>query len=268
MTDGDISLGPSAPKQQQLLATLALALGHVVTMSGLIDELWCGVPPRSAVTAVQTYVLGLRSLMASRRGAVSRRMDPKKILITSRGGYRLDLGTGTVDADLFERAVDLGCQRLSEGHYAEASGIFRSGLRMWRGPALDGVPLGPRLALEVARLDELRLTAMEGQIEAELHTGRHRQVLSRLKHLTENHSLHEGFHAQLMLALHRMGRRGQALEVFTRLRTALRDELGIEPMPELQDLQQEILRGSAEKRWATVGVVGRSGDMTVISRAG
>ncbi|MGW2817531.1 AfsR/SARP family transcriptional regulator [Streptomyces sp. NPDC001415] len=264
--DGELGWGPTAPKQQQLLATLALAVGHVVTMSSLIDELWFGVvPPRSAVTAVQTYVMNLRALMTSRSS--HGRLDPKDVLITSRGGYRLDLGTGTVDADLFEQAVDEGCQSLSEGDNTEAAQAFQRGLALWRGSApLDGVPLGPRLSLEVSRLEELRLTALEGRIEADIRIGRHRQVLGELRYLTENHPLHEGFHAQLMLVLHRTGRRGQALEAFARLRAALRQELGIDPMPELRDLQREILHGASEKRWAAQGA--GWGGMAVIGQVG
>ena len=196
------------------------------------------------------------------------RLDAKDVLVTSRGGYRLDLGTGTVDADLFEQAVDEGCQSLSEGDNAEAAQAFQRGLALWRGAApLDGVPLGPRLSLEVSRLEELRLTALEGRIEADIRIGRHRQVLGELRYLTESHPLHEGFHAQLMLVLHRTGRRGQALEAFTRLRTALREELGIDPMPELRDLQREILHGASEKRWAAQGA-GWGAAMVAVGGAG
>ncbi|MBP0454254.1 AfsR/SARP family transcriptional regulator [Kitasatospora sp. RG8] len=172
----------------------------------------------------------------------------KTVLETAAGGYRLNTGGCTVDVREFERLAGAGHRAMEEGDVPLAARQLASALALWRGAAVADVPAGPHLGVELRRLEETRLCALDQRIDADLRLGRHRVLLAELTVLVERYRTHESLHRQLMLALHRSGRRGEALEVYRRLRGTLVGELGIEPSAELRLLQREILLASPEEQ--------------------
>jgi DNA-binding SARP family transcriptional activator len=206
-------------KQRALLAVLALNAGRVVPAERLIDELWGDEPPATAATALQVYVSRLRKSLGE--GAIETR-EP---------GYLVE---GDVDVRSFDELVSKA--RRSEP--AQAAELLNEALTLWRGAALADC----ELPLEAARLEEQRVAAIEQRIDADLATGRSSELVAELESLVAEHPLREPFRAQLMLALYRAGRQAEALDSYRATRTTLLDELGIEPSPRLQQLEQAILR--------------------------
>lgn len=248
------SIAPTAPKPRQVLALLALHADQVVPVSALIDELWAGRPPRSARTTLQTYVLQLRDLitLALEKGAppggpaAPPRRTAKDVLVTSPGGYMLVPGDGTSDVREFELLAGMGYRAMDAGDFQGASRLLREALALWTGSAFADVQTGAQLEMEAKRLEESRLCALDQRIEADLRLGRHRELLAELTVLTSRYRAHENLHAQFMLALHRSGRRGEALDVYHRLRGTLVRDLGLEPSARLRRLQQSILVAAPE----------------------
>lgn len=240
--ENGVSIAPTAPKPRQVLALLALHAEQVVPVTALIEELWGGNPPRSARTTLQTYVLHLRELIerALDHGG-NERVTAKDILATLPGGYRLQTRGGTVDYREFERRAGAGYRAMDAEDYKGAARRLADALSLWTGPALTDVQAGSQAGLEVKRLQEARLCALDQRIEADLRLGHHRELLSELTVLVSQHRMHESLHGQFMLALHRSGRRGEALNVYQRLRTTLVSELGLEPSAALSRLQRSIL---------------------------
>jgi DNA-binding SARP family transcriptional activator len=184
------------------------------------------------LTTLQTYIYQLRRLLGPAE---------ESVLVTRPAGYLLRVESGAVDLERFERLVQEGHAALDAGDAAHALQILREALAQWRGPALADVVAGPFLSAQAARLEESRISALEQRIDAELQLGLHRELIGELKSLVVAHPLRERYHAQLMVALYRSGRRVEALESYQRLRTVFVDELGLEPSPELQLLQQQVL---------------------------
>ncbi|MFD5544123.1 BTAD domain-containing putative transcriptional regulator [Streptomyces sp. NPDC127079] len=251
VTENGVSVAPTAPKPRQVLALLALRADQLVPVAALIEELWAGTPPRSARTTLQTYVLQLREHIATALrgntgpgGADAR--SAKDVLVTLPGGYLLATGGGRSDIREFERLCELGCRAMDEGDFRGASRVLRRALDLWSGPPFAGVATGAQLAVEARRLEESRLCALDQRIEADLRLGRHRELLAELTVLTSRYRTHENLHAQFMLALHRSGRRGEALHVYQQLRTLLVRDLGLEPSARLRRLQQSILAAAAD----------------------
>ncbi|GHE14106.1 AfsR/SARP family transcriptional regulator [Streptomyces alanosinicus] len=248
------SVAPTAPKPRQVLALLALHADRVVPVASLIEELWSGRPPRSARTTLQTYVLQLRELIAAalvrdggqQSGAAPERRTAKDVLLTLPGGYLLSSGGGTSDVREFERLAGQGYRAMDAGDFAGASRTLATALELWSGSAFADVRTGVQLAMEAKRLDESRLCALDQRIDADLRLGRHREVLAELTVLTSRYRTHENLHAQFMIALHRSGRRGEALDAYQQLRTTLGRDLGLEPSPRLRRLQHSILTAAPE----------------------
>lgn len=245
-----ISITPTAPKPRQALALLASSVDRLVPVGVLTEELWGSHPPRSARTTLQTYVLQLRGLIAA---ALAPQADSKPderqlagakakdILVTLPGGYQLMGNGGAHDAEKFEMLAGRGYRAVDAGEHSRASTVLRQALGLWSGEAYSDVRLGMQLHAESLRLEESRLCAWEQCFEAELRMGRHRELLSELTVLVNRFPVHENLHAQFMLALYRSGRRGEALRVYQRLRSALVRELGLEPSARLRRLQRSIL---------------------------
>ncbi|CAL9653706.1 AfsR/SARP family transcriptional regulator [Streptomyces sp. enrichment culture] len=252
--ENGVSIAPTAPKPRQVLALLALHADQVVPVSALIDELWAGRPPRSARTTLQTYVLQLRDLItvalekdAPADGSDSApRRSAKDILVTAPGGYMLVSGGGSSDVREFERLAGMAYRALDEEDFKGASRLLREALGLWTGSAFADVQTGAQLEMEARRLEESRLCALDQRIEADLRLGRHRELLAELTVLTSRYRTHENLHAQFMLALHRSGRRGEALDVYHRLRNTLVRDLGLEPSARLRRLQRSILMAAQE----------------------
>ncbi|MFJ7208403.1 BTAD domain-containing putative transcriptional regulator [Streptomyces sp. NPDC098789] len=259
--ENGISITPTAPKPRQVLALLALHADQVVPVSALIEELWAGEPPRSARTTLQTYVLQLRALIAT---ALEQERDPaadseggapagvaggrtaKDVLVTLPGGYLLNSNGGTSDVREFDRLAGTGYRAMDAGDFPGAARLLREALALWSGPAFADVQGGVQLDMETRRLEETRLCALDQRIEADLRLGRHRELLAELTVLASRYRTHENLHGQFMLALHRSGRRGEALDVYQRLRGMLVRELGLEPSAALRRLQRSILMAGPE----------------------
>ncbi|MET9697370.1 AfsR/SARP family transcriptional regulator [Streptomyces sp. NPDC006529] len=254
--ENGISITPTAPKPRQVLALLALHADQVVPVSALIEELWAGEPPRSARTTLQTYVLQLRALIATAlerdpgtdgapEGATGGR-TAKDVLVTLPGGYLLNSNGGTSDVREFDRLAGTGYRAMDAGDFPGAARLLREALALWSGPAFADVQGGVQLDMETRRLEETRLCALDQRIEADLRLGRHRELLAELTVLASRYRTHENLHGQFMLALHRSGRRGEALDVYQRLRGMLVRELGLEPSAALRRLQRSILMAGPE----------------------
>lgn len=242
-----ISVTPTAPKPRQVLALLALHADQAVQVPSLIEELWDDEPPRSARTTLQTYVLQLRELIAGALAEAGEEcVTAKDVLVTLPGGYRLDTRGGFVDFREFERRAGAGYRAMDTEDFSGAARRLRDALALWTGPALADVQVGRRTELEVRRLEESRLCALDQRIDADLRLGRHRELLSELTVLVNRHQLHESLHGQFMLALHRSGRRSEALAAYEHLRRTLVRELGLEPSAELQRMQRSILIASPD----------------------
>ncbi|MFI7120575.1 BTAD domain-containing putative transcriptional regulator [Amycolatopsis sp. NPDC049868] len=226
--DGEIALGPA--QRQAVFATLALHAGQFVSRREIIDAVWGERPPDSATGIVYTYVSALR-----------RALEPVgEPLVASRAGYRLDLPKQQVDVHVFEAELDRArAYRLDGAHQRELESL-RSALGQWRGSALDGIP-GPFAETERARLNELRLSALERQAEVALRLGGHHDLVDELAVLVERHPLREGLHRTLITALFRSGRRAEALAAFDRARETIIERSGLEPGADLLDLRQRIL---------------------------
>ncbi|MFD0622317.1 BTAD domain-containing putative transcriptional regulator [Streptomyces sanglieri] len=227
---------PTAPKPRQVISLLMLRHNTVVQASELIDELWPELPPPSAATTLQTYIYKFRKLLL--------KQGLGNLLQTQPGGYSLTIPSSNLDVSLFERQAEEGQKLLQRGDSTAALACFERALALWRGPALADVETGGRLFSYVTRLEELRFRILELRIESDLENGRHRELISELKGLVLAHPLHEHLHGLLMVALHRSGRRHEALEVYQSLRQKMIDELGLEPGKELARLQHTLLSDS------------------------
>ncbi|MEV0323689.1 AfsR/SARP family transcriptional regulator [Streptomyces sp. NPDC050658] len=250
--ENGISITPTAPKPRQVLALLALHADRVVPVSALMEELWGTTPPRSARTTLQTYVLQLRELLAAAlaqgqapAGGPERR-TAKDVLMTTPGGYLLSSGGGRSDVREFERLAGTGYRSMDAGDFPGAARQLSGALGLWSGTPFADVQAGTQLEMEIKRLEESRLCALEQRIEADLQLGRHRELLAELTVLVNRYRTHESLHAQFMLALHRSGRRGEALSAYQQLRTTLVRELGLEPSAGLHRLQRSILMANPE----------------------
>jgi len=257
--ENGVSITPTAPKPRQVLALLALHADRVVPVSALMEELWGTTQPRSARTTLQTYVLQLRELIAvalekddreGNGGSAGERRTAKDVLVTTPGGYLLSSGGGRSDVRTFERLASRGYWSMDAGDFPAAARQLREALALWSGRAFADVQAGAQLEMEIKRLDESRLCALEQRIEADLRLGRHRELLAELTVLVNRYRTHESLHAQFMRALYRSGRRGEALDVYQRLRTSLVRELGLEPSLALRRLQRSILTATPESTMA------------------
>ena len=218
-----------AGKQRALLAVLLLEAGSAVPMERLIDALWEEDAPASAVNSVHVYVSQLRKLLGAR-------------LVTRGHGYALDVEPGQLDLHRFEQAIADGREHLARGDADGAARVLREGLALWRGPALADFTYERFAQDEIRRLEELRLTADEERIDADLERGRHSALVPELEVLVREHPLRERLRGQLMLALYRCGRQADALEAYRTGRDLLVEEVGLEPGPALKNLQAAILR--------------------------
>jgi len=244
VTRRGVALTPSAPKLRRVFALLAIRANRVVRIDQIIEELWEDRPPFSATTTLQTYVYQLRKLLAwsMRNDETSGQGDtPEVALRTTPSGYLLSLPKGALDADRFEQLAAEGREKISAGEFEAASEMLREALQLWSGPAFSAVNAGPLLQAEIVRLEELRKIVLGHRIEVDLQLGRHLELIGELTTMVAQQPTHEGFQAKLMLGLYRAGRRSEALQAYQRTRTALAEELGLEPSTELRQLHQAIL---------------------------
>jgi DNA-binding SARP family transcriptional activator/pimeloyl-ACP methyl ester carboxylesterase len=236
--EGDRVLRCKGAKQRLLLGVLLLHANEVVSSDRLVEALWGERPPATGSKALQMHVSELRDLLEPERA----RGGPGRILLTRPPGYELRVEEGQLDLQRFEDAVGKARAAARAGLPRQAADGLREALALWRGPALADLGFEDFLQADIARLEELRLAALEDRIDADLALGRHADLPAEVESLVVRHPLRERLRAQLMLALYRSGRQAEALEVYRDARRALTGELGIEPGRELQELQHAILR--------------------------
>ncbi|MFL5959048.1 MAG: BTAD domain-containing putative transcriptional regulator [Gaiellaceae bacterium] len=225
---GPLRLG--APKQRALLAFLLLNANTVVSRDRLVDALWGTEPPRSAVSSLQVYVHGLR-----------RALGPDRIERHG-AGYRLRLDPAELDLSRFERLVEQAAAALASGRAADAAEDLGRALTFWPGRPLADLVGEPVHETDAAQLEERRLRATELLHDAQLALGRHDELVPELERLIALEPYRERLRAQHALALYRSGRQADALAACRAARELLVEELGVDPGPELQELERRILR--------------------------
>ncbi|HYZ77092.1 MAG TPA: AfsR/SARP family transcriptional regulator [Gaiellaceae bacterium] len=226
----------AAPKPRALLALLLLNRNRVVPTERLVDELWGDDPPARATKTLQVYVSQLRKALGPER------------LVTRPPGYELRVEEGELDVERFESLAAAAREQLSLGNARAAVGGLKEALALWRGPALREFRSEPFGEPAAARLEELRLDAVEDRLQAELDAGAAAAVVPELEELVAAEPFRERPRALLMLALYRSDRQADALELYRRTRELFVDELGIEPGPVLQELERAILRQDTDLR--------------------
>ncbi|MFD6354288.1 AfsR/SARP family transcriptional regulator [Nocardia tengchongensis] len=236
---------PTAQKQRQLLALLLVRHSTVVPVSAMIEELWNEDPPRSAVTVVQTYVLGIRKRMAEfldvEHGEVADRY-----LRTWSKGYLFDARDCVLDVRDYQVMAEAARCAASVGDDRRAVELYTASEALWTGPPLLDVEAGSPLTAELTHLEQLRLVNQERRIEALLRLGGHREACPDLARLTAEQPLHERMQAYYMYALCRSGQRYRALEVYHNLAELMQLELGLDPCWRIRQLHLDILNASDE----------------------
>jgi DNA-binding SARP family transcriptional activator len=230
VADHERALALGGVKQRSLLALLLLHANEVVAAERLIGELWGDAPPATAGKSIQSYVMRYRRELGAQR------------LTTRAPGYVLNVEPHELDVAVFERLR-------AEARRAEpprAAAKLREALALWRGSPLADLAYEPFAQTEILRLEELRLTALEERVDAELACGRHADLVAELETLIATNPLRERLRGQLMLALYRAGRQAEALQVYRAARRELAEELGLEPGEALRRLEQAILRQDPE----------------------
>ncbi len=221
-------------KQRAVLAALLVRTGQVVSFGELAEMVWEGSPPRSSHATLKNYVKRLRQVLGPLAGTR---------IVTRHPGYLIEAASDEVDLLAFERGCREGTAAAQAGEWLRASQLLSDALGLWRGAPLSDVPSEMLVREHLDRLEQLRLHAMETRIEADLRLARHRDVIAELQSLIAQHPLREHLHVLLMLALYRDGRQGEALAAYQMARGLLLEELGVEPGPELRELQQWVLAG-------------------------
>lgn len=219
-------------KERALLAALLLHPADVVSADRLIDLLWGEHLPSNPGNALQAVLTRLRKTLGHRA---------KDLLLTKRPGYALAVTPEQVDTLRFE-ALRTQARDVAEQDPWTASSLLGQALGLWRGPALSDLADDPLAQQEARRLEELRLAAVEERIEADLTCGRHAELIGELQALAVEHPFRERLRRQLMLALYRSARQADALQVYQETRALLRDQLGLDPGRELQELHEAILQ--------------------------
>jgi DNA-binding SARP family transcriptional activator/pimeloyl-ACP methyl ester carboxylesterase/class 3 adenylate cyclase len=234
VTSGGRPLSVGGTRARAVLAFLLLNANAVVSADRLADELWPGLAPGRAAANLQVRLSELRRAL--------RAAGEEDRLATRAPGYVLRVGPGELDVLRFQQLATSGREALAAGDAAAAVRFLDESLATWRGPALADLGDLPFAAAEQARLEEERLAVLESRVDAQLMCGRHREPIAELETLTTAYPLRERFWSQRLLALYRAGRQADALRAYRELRSTLIDQLGIEPGPELRDLEERILR--------------------------
>jgi ABC-type transport system substrate-binding protein/DNA-binding SARP family transcriptional activator/DNA-binding beta-propeller fold protein YncE len=223
------------PRQRALLAMLLLSANRAVSRDRLIDELLDGAPSKDAERTLRVQVSRLR-------GVLDANGDDGPRLVARPPGYLLRVEPGELDLERFEALLAEGHRAFDAGDFERASRVLREADSLWRGRPLADLEFERFARIDIERLQELRLEAVEQRIDAELALGRHSMLIAELDGLVAEHPLRERPRGQLMLALYRSGRQAEALETYRAGRSLLSEELALEPSPSLRELEQSILR--------------------------
>ncbi|TLF68477.1 tetratricopeptide repeat protein [Nonomuraea sp. KC401] len=222
-------------KQAALLTALLLQAGRVVSTQRLAEAVWDRTLPRNPASRVRMLISEVRRACAA--------LDAD-VIGTQQPGYVLRLGAGRLDLACFQSQVSLAREAMARGRCEEALAHYDGALGWWQGPPLGGIS-GSFAEAQAEWLDGLRLDALEERQSVLLELGRDTEVVTEARALAAEAPLRERLHGQLMRALHRSGRRGEALEVYRQFRARLVEELGLEPTDELQQVQRQILQSDA-----------------------
>jgi DNA-binding SARP family transcriptional activator len=228
-----------SPKLRTVLAALLVDANSVVSSDRLIDVLWGDDPPATAKTTLQKLVYRLRLLVESDQGT-------DHLLVTRAPGYVLLVGPEEYDAARFESWLRTARGDADRGEVSRAVATLDEALGLWRGPAFAEFAYDDFARPEAARLEELRVTAVEDRVDAKLALGRHEELIGELERTVDAHPLRERSRAQLMLALYRAGRQVEALRAYQDHRRYLVDEHGLEPSTTLRALEAAIVVQAAE----------------------
>jgi DNA-binding SARP family transcriptional activator len=232
VTRAGCALRLGAARERSVLAILLLNANGVVAVDSLVDQLWPDAPPESAVHAVHVSVSRLRRALDD---------EGRRRIETRKPGYLVRVDPGELDLHVFERLCREGRSLAAQGDPESASAAFGEASALWRGPALADLAEQPFARAVAARLAEARMEAVEERIAADLELGRHARLVAELEEWVAAQPLRERLRAQLMRALYGCGRQADALAVFRETRALLVDELGIEPGPELREVEASIL---------------------------
>lgn len=231
---GDEALPVGSPQQRALLAALLLRGGRTATAPELLDALWGEEPPHHALAGMRTYASRLRKALGADAG----------YLVSESGGYAMRVPDDALDLRIAEKYAAEAEKARSKGHLSRAQELINDALALWDGEPLAGLA-GPYAEAQRTRLTEWRLQLLESRLALDLELGHHAEAISELTALTAANPLRERLRALLMLALYRSGRQGEALAVYGDVRRLLADELGLDPGPELNELQQRILHAES-----------------------
>jgi DNA-binding SARP family transcriptional activator len=234
LDDRPLELG--GRRQRSVLAMLLLTANHVVSLDRLIEGMWDEAPPPRAVGAVQTHMSNLRRALAPLTERLGR-----EVVETRPPGYVVSLVADQLDLLQFEEHLQAARSAVDAGDPAAAFDAYESALGTWRGDPLADVAGEPFARSAVARLEGQRHTAVLGRLEAGVACGRHQAMLDELQHVAAQHPLDERVCGLVMVALYRAGRQSDALAAYRTLRTALVEELGLDPGSELRELERRIL---------------------------
>jgi DNA-binding SARP family transcriptional activator/tetratricopeptide (TPR) repeat protein len=232
--DGPVALG--GPRGQGVLAALLLDVNRIVSIDQIVAAAWGDHPPSGARVQAQNRVSVLRRVLP-------RAADGPSAITTRGSGYVLRVPDDQIDALRFAGLVATADDMIAAARQKDAAVALDDALRIWRGPALDGLSTPP-LAAAARRLEEERLQALEKRIELHLAAGRHSELLPELFGLTQAHPYRERLREYLMLALYGTGRQAEALEVFRETRSLLVNQLAVEPGVEIRRLHEAVLRAN------------------------
>ena len=239
VSTADATLSLTGRKRRTLLVRLLLAANQPVSDDRLAFDLWTGSPPAGAASTLASHISLLRQVLGADR------------IVHRAGGYCLEVGAHELDSAEFEADVIAGQAADRQGRPQFAVDRFERGLRRWRGAALADVDGASWAHSEIARLEELRLGAVESLLRAQLALGRHGEILAAAEAAVRDNPLRERGWAILMTALYRSGRQAEALRAYQRLRTELAEQLGVEPSPELAELEESMILQRPDLRWPT-----------------
>ena len=225
------------PRQRAVLAMLLLQADRIVSRDSLVRGVWGDEPPPTAAQTLQTYVFHLRQELEPDRPAGS----PAQLLATAEPGYVLRTEFARTDAGQFQEALALGHAARAAGDPGEASRQFERALACWRGPVLADIADYAFIAPEAARLNGLRLSTVEAKLDADLAQGLNESVAAECELWIAREPLRERLRMLSMIALYRAGRQAEALSGYQRARTALVEELGVDPGPDLERLYHSVL---------------------------
>jgi len=236
----DVELG--GPQQRTVLALLVVRANEIVSTDAIVEAIWADRPPASAVGIVRTYLSRLRHALSS-AGAGAH-------LVGRAPGYLLELDPEEVDANRFERLTRQGQREMDAGNPEAASATLTAALGLWRGAFLADLADRPCFGPVAARFEDLRFSALEDRIDADLARGRHADLAGELEELTARHPFRERLWGQRIVALYRSGRQADALAAYRAVHSTLVEQLGIAPGPALQRLELDVLRQAQELGWS------------------